>query len=71
MSTDQGATWTLQTPHNAGIPPGSGMPLTTQCGYSFHMAVDPASPGDGINDIIYFGATRRRGRRIRAGLSRR
>jgi photosystem II stability/assembly factor-like uncharacterized protein len=57
MSVDQGATWTLQTPHNAGIPPGSGMPLTTQFGYSFHMAVDPASPGDGINDILYFGAT--------------
>jgi photosystem II stability/assembly factor-like uncharacterized protein len=55
-STDQGLTWTLQTPHNAGIPPGSGMPLNTQGGYSFHMAVDPASPGDGINDIIYFGA---------------
>jgi photosystem II stability/assembly factor-like uncharacterized protein len=55
-STDQGLTWTLQTPHNAGIPPGSGMPLNSQWGYSFHMAVDPASPGDGINDIIYFGA---------------
>ena len=55
-STDQGLTWTLQTPHNAGIPPGVGMPLNTQGGYSFHMAVDPASPGDGINDIIYFGA---------------
>lgn len=54
-STDQGLSWTLQTPHNAGIPPGSGMPLNTQGGYSFHMAVDPASPGDGINDIIYFG----------------
>jgi hypothetical protein len=34
------------------------MPLNTQGGYSFHMAVDPASPGDGINDIIYFGAVR-------------
>lgn len=56
-SIDQGVTWTLQTPHNAGIPPSSGMPLTTQFGYSFHMAVDPASPGDGINDILYFGAT--------------
>ena len=55
-STDQGLTWTLQTPHNAGIPPFTGMPLNTQGGYSFHMAVDPASPGDGINDIIYFGA---------------
>jgi hypothetical protein len=56
MSTNQGTTWTLQTPHNAGIPPSSGMPLNTQGGYSFHMAVDPASPGDGLNDIIYLGA---------------
>ena len=31
------------------------MPTNTQGGYSFHMAVDPASPGDGTNDIIYFG----------------
>ena len=54
-STDQGLTWTLQ-PTGSGIPPGIGMPLNTQGGYSFHMAVDPASPGDGINDIIYFGA---------------
>ena len=23
--------------------------------HCFHMAVDPSSPGDGINDIIYFG----------------
>ncbi len=56
MSTNQGTSWTLQTPHNAGIPPGSGMPVNTQGGYSFHMAVDPASPGDGISDIIYIGA---------------
>ncbi|HEX4067346.1 MAG TPA: choice-of-anchor D domain-containing protein [Acidobacteriaceae bacterium] len=56
MSTDQGTTWSLQTPHNARIPPGSGMPLNTQWGYSFHMAVDPASPGDGLNDILYLGA---------------
>ena len=54
-STDQGTTWTLQTPHNAGIPPGSGMPLNSQWGYSFHMGVDPASPGDGLKDIIYLG----------------
>jgi photosystem II stability/assembly factor-like uncharacterized protein len=55
-STDQGLTWTLQTPAGSGIPPGFGMPLNTQGGYSFHMAVDPASPGDGSNDIIYIGA---------------
>jgi photosystem II stability/assembly factor-like uncharacterized protein len=47
MSTDQGATWTQRT--------ASGMPTNTQGGYSFHMAVDPGSPGDGANDIIYFG----------------
>jgi hypothetical protein len=48
LSTDQGATWTQRT--------ATGMPGNTQGGYSFHMAVDPASPGDGANDIIYFGA---------------
>src|ERR1700691_5058759 len=31
------------------------MPGRTQGGYSFHMAIDPASPGDGLHDIIYFG----------------
>jgi len=58
MSIDHGATWTRQTPAGAGIPPGTGMPLNTQGGYSFHMAVDPASPGDGLHDIIYLGAVR-------------
>jgi hypothetical protein len=48
LSTDQGANWTQRT--------ATGMPTRTQGGYSFHMAVDPASPGDGNNDIIYFGA---------------
>src|SRR5262249_46484036 len=48
MSTDQGTTWTQRA--------ATGMPTGTQGGYSFHMAVDPASPGDGANDIIYFGA---------------
>jgi photosystem II stability/assembly factor-like uncharacterized protein len=67
-STDQGATWTLQTPTGSGIPPGFGMPLNTQGGYSFHMAVDPASPGDGINDIIYFGAVSQ-ARSIDSGLT--
>ena len=47
ISTNQGGTWTQQA--------ATGMPTSTQGGYSFHMAVDPASPGDGINDIIYFG----------------
>ncbi len=48
LSTDQGATWTQRT--------ATGMPTGTQGGYSFHMAVDPGSPGDGANDIIYFAA---------------
>jgi hypothetical protein len=47
ISTTQGANWAQQT--------AAGMPTNTQGGYSFHMAVDPASPGDGANDIIYFG----------------
>ncbi|MEU4195424.1 choice-of-anchor D domain-containing protein [Kribbella sp. NPDC026611] len=47
MSTDQGATWTQRS--------ATGMPTNTQGGYSFHFAVDPASPGDGSGDIIYFG----------------
>ena len=50
LSTNQGLTWTQQT--------ATGMPTNTQGGYSFHMAVDPASPGDGANDIIYFGAVK-------------
>jgi hypothetical protein len=47
LSTDQGGTWTNQ---GAG-----GVSGTTYGGYAIDMAVDPASPGDGINDIIYFG----------------
>ena len=47
ISTDQGGIWSQQA--------ATGMPTNTQGGYSFHMAVDPASPGDGANDIIYFG----------------
>ena len=47
-STDQGATWNSQT--------ATSMPTNTQGGYSFAFGVDPASPGDGTNDIVYFGA---------------
>lgn len=47
MSTDQGATWTQRA--------ATGMPGTTFGGYCLAIAVDPASPGDGANDIIYFG----------------
>ena len=49
VSTDRGGTWTQQLP-------ATNMPTRTQGGYSFHFAVDPASPGDGATDIIYFGA---------------
>jgi hypothetical protein len=47
LSTDQGANWAQQA--------AAGMPTRTQGGYSFHLAVDPGSPGDGANDTIYFG----------------
>lgn len=50
QSTNQGGTWTQRA--------AAGMPTNTQGGYSFHMALDPDSPGDGLNDIIYFGAVR-------------
>jgi hypothetical protein len=52
ISTDQGATWSQQG--------GNNMATGVQGGYSFHMAVDPGSPGDGINDIIYVGCVRQR-----------
>jgi hypothetical protein len=48
VSTDQGTTWSQQA--------AAAMPGRTQGSYSFHFAVDPASPGDGVNDILYFGA---------------
>src|SRR5580700_3266407 len=47
ISTNQGGTWAQQT--------GTGISGTTYGGYALNMAVDPASPGDGINDILYFG----------------
>jgi hypothetical protein len=47
QSTDRGVTWNAQT--------ATGLPGTTYGGYSFHMAVDPVSPGDGVGDIIYYG----------------
>lgn len=47
ISTNQGGTWTQQT--------ASGVSGTTYGGYALDMAVDPASPGDGIHDVIYFG----------------
>lgn len=48
LSNDQGVTWTQQS--------ATGIPNFTQGGYSVNMGIDPGSAGDGINDIIYFGA---------------
>jgi len=46
-TTDRGATWTKRN--------ATGIPGNTQGGYSFHLGVDPASPGDGNKDILYVG----------------
>jgi len=48
LSTDQGVNWVQQT--------ATGLPSGTQGGYDLTMGVDPASPGDGAGDIIYYGA---------------
>ena len=50
QSTDQGNTWSARAA--TGL---TGIIQSPQGGYSFLMAVDPASPGDGVGDIIYFG----------------
>ena len=47
-STDQGANWTQQTAIGLG---------SCQCNFTMQMSVDPASPGDGINDILLWGGT--------------
>jgi photosystem II stability/assembly factor-like uncharacterized protein len=51
-STNQGASWT-QRPAT-GIFPANG---ACQCFYTNTLGIDPASPGDGVNDIIYWGGT--------------
>ena len=48
MSTNQGATWTQQAAAGAAIG-------TTFGGYCLTLAVDPASPGDGANDVLFLG----------------
>ena len=50
-SIDQGATWTQRTATGLG---------TCQCGFTMQMDVDPGSPGDGNNDILYWGGTDQR-----------
>ncbi len=61
QSTDQGGTWTTRATSAVLATIG-----TTYGGYCLHMAVDPASPGDGAGDIIYFG-TLGQGRSTDAG----
>ena len=48
-STDQGRTWSQQA--------ASGMSAlgTTQSGFCLALGVDPASPGDGANDVLFLG----------------
>ena len=48
-STDQGRTWSQQA--------ASGMSAlgTTQAGFCLALGVDPASPGDGTNDVLFLG----------------
>ena len=47
-SQDQGVTWTFQS-----APRRPAMPML----YTNTIAVDPGSPGDGVNDIVYWGGT--------------
>lgn len=63
LSTDQGATWTQQAA--TGMTSAS---TTTFMGYCLALAVDPSSPGDGANDIVFLG-TRDQARSTDAGAS--
>jgi len=47
ISKDQGGTWAQQA--------STGLSGGTYGGYALDMAVDPASPGDGNTDTIYYG----------------
>lgn len=50
QSTDQGVIWTQCAA--GGSPPGM-----SYTGYTLTIAVDPASPGDGAGDILYWGTS--------------
>jgi hypothetical protein len=60
ISTDAGVTWTPTT--------GTNIPGVSYTGYALAMSVDPASPGDGSNDIVYVG-TRDQGVSTNSGAS--
>ena len=47
QTKDQGGTWTQLA--------AAGISGTTYGGYAMDIAVDPASPGDGLNDIVFYG----------------
>ncbi len=47
QSTDQGGTWTQLA--------AAGISGTSSGGYAMDIAVDPASPGDGQNDVVFYG----------------
>ena len=49
VSTDQGATWSQRA--------AAGGPGTTYSGYTMALAVDPASPGDGSTDTLFYGTS--------------
>ena len=50
VSTDQGRTWSQQA-----VSGMSTRKLKTQLGFCMALAVDPASPGDGANDVLFLG----------------
>ena len=60
ISTTGGTGWSQQA--------ATGGPGTTYAGYTLTLAVDPASPGDGANDILYYG-TSSQGRSTDSGAS--
>src|SRR6516162_1632221 len=47
LSIDQGGTWTQLN--------ATGISGTTYGGYAMDIAVDPASPGDGVHDTVFYG----------------
>jgi hypothetical protein len=47
LSINQGGTWTQQN--------ATGITGTTYGGYAMDIAVDPASPGDGLTDTVFYG----------------
>lgn len=59
-STDAGVTWAPTT--------GTNIPGVTYSSYALAFSVDPASPGDGTNDIVYVG-TRDQGVSTNSGAS--